>query len=326
MEIRFLGPFDVVDADESISVGGGRQRALLAILALNAGEVVPVGRLIDELWPEHPPDSAHNTLQAYVSRLRKALRSSQRDGEKRSGSSMGATASTSRRMRSTRTASRGLVEEGERRGACRKRRACGERPSARHSRCGAGRRWSTSPTSPSLKPRSLASTSCGLPRSRPVSMPTSRCGRHSAARFRARGARERAAAPRGLSPRADARALPLGPTGRRARGLHGHTREARCRPRDRADAGAPRAPARDPAPGLRNSERPSAMIHDADGHARRRRLPLAVGLAAAAVVALAAAVDPPAPDARLRCRSRRAQLRRGRGRGDERDRRRRRGR
>ena len=73
MEFRFLGPFDVVDADRTIPVGGGRQRALLAILALHASEVVPVGRLIDDLWPEHPPDSALNTVQAYVSRLRKAL-------------------------------------------------------------------------------------------------------------------------------------------------------------------------------------------------------------------------------------------------------------
>ena len=81
MEIRFLGPFDVVDADEPIAVGGGRQRALLAILALHAGEVVPVGQLIDELWPDDPPDSALNTLQAYVSRLRKALRPIKRRGE-----------------------------------------------------------------------------------------------------------------------------------------------------------------------------------------------------------------------------------------------------
>jgi DNA-binding SARP family transcriptional activator/streptogramin lyase len=81
VEIRFLGPFDVVEADESVAVGGGRQRALLAILALNAGEVVPVGRLIDDLWPGHPPDSAPNTLQAYVSRLRKAMRPVRRDAE-----------------------------------------------------------------------------------------------------------------------------------------------------------------------------------------------------------------------------------------------------
>lgn len=74
MEIRFLGPFEVVDADRSISLGGRRQRALLAILALHAREVVPVGQIIDGLWPENPPDSALNTLQAYVSRLRKTLR------------------------------------------------------------------------------------------------------------------------------------------------------------------------------------------------------------------------------------------------------------
>ena len=74
MEIRFLGPFDVVDADRPISLGGRRQRALLASLALRPGKVVPVAQLIDDLWPEGPPDSAHNALQAYVSRLRKALR------------------------------------------------------------------------------------------------------------------------------------------------------------------------------------------------------------------------------------------------------------
>ena len=81
MEIRFLGPFDVLGAEQPISVGGGRQRALLAILALHAGEVVPVGRLIDELWPADPPDSSLNTLQAYVSRLRKALRPANGEGE-----------------------------------------------------------------------------------------------------------------------------------------------------------------------------------------------------------------------------------------------------
>ena len=81
MEIRFLGPFDVLGAEQPISVGGGRQRALLAVLALHADEVVPVGRLIDELWPADPPDSALNTLQVYVSRLRKALRPANGEGE-----------------------------------------------------------------------------------------------------------------------------------------------------------------------------------------------------------------------------------------------------
>ena len=81
MEVRFLGRFDVVQEGRSISIGGGRQRALLAILALHPKQVVPVGRLIDDLWPDDPPESAHGTLQAYVSRLRKALRGELVDGE-----------------------------------------------------------------------------------------------------------------------------------------------------------------------------------------------------------------------------------------------------
>ena len=57
----------------ALQLGGAKQRALLAILAIHANEVLPAERLIDELWPGHPPESALNTLQGYVSRLRKAL-------------------------------------------------------------------------------------------------------------------------------------------------------------------------------------------------------------------------------------------------------------
>jgi predicted ATPase/DNA-binding SARP family transcriptional activator len=52
---------------------GRRERAVLVLLALNAGRVVSTGRLIDELWPEAAPDGASNTVQVYVSRVRKAL-------------------------------------------------------------------------------------------------------------------------------------------------------------------------------------------------------------------------------------------------------------
>jgi DNA-binding SARP family transcriptional activator len=65
----------VVDGALSVPVGGAKQRALLAILALHANEVVSVDRLIDELWGERPSESAANTVQVYVSRLRKALES-----------------------------------------------------------------------------------------------------------------------------------------------------------------------------------------------------------------------------------------------------------
>jgi DNA-binding SARP family transcriptional activator len=56
-----------------ISVGRGKQGALLAVLALNAGRVVPAEHLIDELWGDEPPATATTALQVYISRLRKTL-------------------------------------------------------------------------------------------------------------------------------------------------------------------------------------------------------------------------------------------------------------
>ena len=73
MEYRVLGPLEVRDGDRLVALGGGKQRALLAILLLHRSEAVSADRLIDELWGESPPPSAVRTLQAYVSRLRKAL-------------------------------------------------------------------------------------------------------------------------------------------------------------------------------------------------------------------------------------------------------------
>jgi len=73
VEFRLLGPFDVVENGRSVGLGGAKQRAVLAILAIHANEVVPADRLIEQLWPGDAPDSAVSTLQGYVSRLRKVL-------------------------------------------------------------------------------------------------------------------------------------------------------------------------------------------------------------------------------------------------------------
>ena len=73
MEYRILGPFEVSDNGRGIEIGGPKQRALLAVLLLHANEVVSPDLLIDELWGETPPATAVKTLQAHVSRLRKAL-------------------------------------------------------------------------------------------------------------------------------------------------------------------------------------------------------------------------------------------------------------
>ncbi|MGH8903999.1 MAG: BTAD domain-containing putative transcriptional regulator [Egibacteraceae bacterium] len=73
MEFRILGPLEVRDEGRLVAVGGGRQRALLALLLLRANEVVPVDRLLDGLWEGSPPEGARTTLRSHISRLRKAL-------------------------------------------------------------------------------------------------------------------------------------------------------------------------------------------------------------------------------------------------------------
>jgi DNA-binding SARP family transcriptional activator/tRNA A-37 threonylcarbamoyl transferase component Bud32 len=70
---RILGPLEVAGDEGQLELGGPKPRALLAVLLLNAGEVVPADRLIDELWGETPPKSAGHLLHVYVSNLRKAL-------------------------------------------------------------------------------------------------------------------------------------------------------------------------------------------------------------------------------------------------------------
>jgi DNA-binding SARP family transcriptional activator len=73
MEFRVLGPFEVVENGRAIRLSGRKQRALLALLALNAHEVVSRDRLIDELWQGKPPPAAETTLRSYVSRLRAVI-------------------------------------------------------------------------------------------------------------------------------------------------------------------------------------------------------------------------------------------------------------
>jgi predicted ATPase/DNA-binding winged helix-turn-helix (wHTH) protein len=75
MRVGMLGPLEVSDAaGRPVRVGGHRVRALLVLLALDAGRVVPTHALIDRLWPQERPADAANALQSLVSRLRLALR------------------------------------------------------------------------------------------------------------------------------------------------------------------------------------------------------------------------------------------------------------
>ena len=73
MEFRILGPLEVVEEGQPIRLGGARQRAVLALLLTRPNQVVSTDRLIDDLWGTDQPKTAANTIQYYVSQLRKLL-------------------------------------------------------------------------------------------------------------------------------------------------------------------------------------------------------------------------------------------------------------
>lgn len=70
-----LGPVEVRIDDAPAALGGPRQRAVLAVLAIRPNQVVSVDRLIDDIWEERPPERAVHTVHVFVSRLRRALSS-----------------------------------------------------------------------------------------------------------------------------------------------------------------------------------------------------------------------------------------------------------
>jgi DNA-binding SARP family transcriptional activator/tetratricopeptide (TPR) repeat protein len=70
--VRVLGPVEVRAADGWLA-GPPQRRLILAVLALQAGQVVPVGQLVDAVWEEEPPRSAQVSLQALVTGLRRVL-------------------------------------------------------------------------------------------------------------------------------------------------------------------------------------------------------------------------------------------------------------
>src|SRR5438874_1902681 len=73
MRFDILGPLEAHDGERRLELGGSRQRRLLAILLVNRNELVSADRLIEDLWGGEPPPTAAKSLQAHVSRLRKAL-------------------------------------------------------------------------------------------------------------------------------------------------------------------------------------------------------------------------------------------------------------
>ncbi|MFC0544459.1 AfsR/SARP family transcriptional regulator [Kutzneria chonburiensis] len=73
IRVEVLGPVRAWRGDVEIELGAPRQRAVLAVLASNAGRAVSRTELIDSIWGEHPPASAEGSVHTYIAGLRRAL-------------------------------------------------------------------------------------------------------------------------------------------------------------------------------------------------------------------------------------------------------------
>src|SRR5690242_18389395 len=73
LTVGLLGPLSAHLNGKPVAPSAAKQRQVLALLALNAGRVVTVSTLIEELWGDNPPRSYSTTLQTYILQLRNAL-------------------------------------------------------------------------------------------------------------------------------------------------------------------------------------------------------------------------------------------------------------
>jgi YVTN family beta-propeller protein len=73
VEFALLGPLEVSDGVRLLRLGGPKQRAVLAMLLLDANRPVPKHRLVDGVWGDRAPASAEEALDTYLSRLRRLL-------------------------------------------------------------------------------------------------------------------------------------------------------------------------------------------------------------------------------------------------------------
>jgi DNA-binding SARP family transcriptional activator/Tfp pilus assembly protein PilF len=73
VRFRLLGPLRVWDGAVWVPVRAAQQRLVLAILLIEAGRLVSVDRLLEEVWGERPPRAAGSVLRGYVMRLRRLL-------------------------------------------------------------------------------------------------------------------------------------------------------------------------------------------------------------------------------------------------------------
>ncbi|MFI2261340.1 AfsR/SARP family transcriptional regulator [Streptomyces tubercidicus] len=71
MRFEVLGPLRVWQGEDELDLGFPQQRALLALLLVQAGRPVPMPEIVDALWTGRPPASAINVVRRYAGTLRR---------------------------------------------------------------------------------------------------------------------------------------------------------------------------------------------------------------------------------------------------------------
>ncbi|BCJ70878.1 hypothetical protein CS0771_04220 [Catellatospora sp. IY07-71] len=73
LRFELLGPLRAWHGGRELDLGPGKQRAVLAMLVLNANRPVSPAAIIDAVWQQEPPENGPNVVQKYVAGLRRAL-------------------------------------------------------------------------------------------------------------------------------------------------------------------------------------------------------------------------------------------------------------
>jgi DNA-binding SARP family transcriptional activator len=75
IEFGVLGPLQLSIGGALVPLGTPKQRAVLAVLVVNANRPVDIDTLISAAWNQRPPSGARATLHAYISNLRRVMSS-----------------------------------------------------------------------------------------------------------------------------------------------------------------------------------------------------------------------------------------------------------
>ena len=73
LRFEILGEVQVLRGGRAVDLGPAKQRAVLAVLLLQAGRPVPTHQIVDAVWGDEPPENGANVVQKYVAGLRRVL-------------------------------------------------------------------------------------------------------------------------------------------------------------------------------------------------------------------------------------------------------------